>query len=126
MKNRNIYLNSGYSILALIIFMIFAGGSSDDRTPEQKAEADCSDTTLAFVMSQTFVKRKLKAPSTADFSYASSDGVSITYLGDCKHRINAYVDAQNGFGAMIRMQYRAMVQNDKGTDNWRLLNLEMK
>ncbi len=26
----------------------------------------------------------------------------LEYLGDCKHKVNAYVDSQNSFGAMIR------------------------
>ena len=63
---------SALSLLAFGVYLVLAGGSSDDRTPEQKAEDACKDTTMAFVMSQQFVKKRLKSPSTADFPYTSS------------------------------------------------------
>ncbi len=113
------------SFLAFGIFLVLAAGSSDDRTPEQKAEDNCKDTDMAFVMSQTFVEDKLKSPSTAEFPYSSSKGVNVHYQGECRHKISAYVDAQNSFGAMIRTKYYAEVQNEKGTDIWRLLNLKL-
>ena len=120
MNNKSIL-----SLLTFVVFLALAVGSSDDRTPEQKAEDTCKDTTMAFVMSQTFVKKRLKSPSTADFPYMSSEGVSVFYQGECKHQIFAYVDAQNSFGAMLRTEYYAEVQNEKGTDTWRLLDLKM-
>ena len=117
--------NSVVSLLAFGVFLLLAFGSSDNRTPEQRAEDRCKDTTMAYVMSQQFVERSLKSPSTAEFPYSSSEGVRITYQGECKHKVAAYVDAQNSFGAMIRTRYEAVVQNEKGTETWRLLDLQM-
>lgn len=113
------------SLGAFSLFLVFAAGSSDDRTPEQKAKDDCEDTIMAFIMSQSFVEKRLKSPSTADFPYAHDEGVRISYQGECKHKIWAYVDAQNSFGATIRTKYYAEVQKEYGTDSWRLLDVQM-
>ncbi len=109
------------SFLFFSIFIFFAFGSSDDRTPEEK----CADGTTAFVMSQSFVEKRLRSPSTADFPYTSSEGVRMQYMGECTHKIWAYVDAQNAFGATIRTNYYTELQNKKGTDEWRLIDLKM-
>lgn len=109
------------SLLAFIIFIILALGS-EEKTPEEK----CADTTMAFVMSQDFVKRRLKSPSSAEFPYATSEGVNVIYLGDCKHKVYAYVDAVNSFGAKLRSKYYVELQNEKGTDEWKLLDLKLE
>lgn len=109
------------SFLAFMAFAFLAVGSK-----EQTAEEKCTDKIHAFVMSQEFVKKRLKAPSSAEFPYISSEGVSVIYLGECKHNISAYVDAQNSFGAKIRTRYSAQIQYDKGTDKWWLLAIEFQ
>ena len=113
------------SLVTFMIFLLLATGSSDSRTPEERAADRCEDEIMAFVMSESFVEGRLRAPSTADFPSFSSEGVRVTYLGDCKHRVSAYVDAQNAFGGIVRTRYVAEVQNELGTDTWRLLSLDM-
>lgn len=115
-----------FSALVMIVFLCFALGSSDDRTPEQKAEDNCKDKTMAFVMSQSFVKGKLKAPSTAEFPYSSADGVSVAYLGECTHLVNAYVDSQNSFGAMIRTKYVVKLRYNKQTEVYHLEDISIQ
>lgn len=90
-----------------------------------EAEKTCSNTTLAFVMSQDFVTKQLKAPATADFPNISSEGVSVNYLGNCVHEIRAYVDAQNSFGANIRSHYYVKIKNELNTDSWSLLKIQI-
>lgn len=69
----------------------------------------CEDDVAAFVMANAFVERQLRAPSTATFANLADDGVLIrpTTLSDgrCAFRVSTFVDAQNGFGAMIRERY---------------------
>ena len=98
------------------------------KAAEEKAQDDekaCSSDVSAFVMSQTFVKQRLKAPSTADFPYISSDGVQTQYKGNCTHQVLAYVDSQNSFGAKIRTKYYVKLKNEKGTDSWKLLEIKL-
>lgn len=70
-----------------------------------KRAKKCTDTTMAFVMSQEFVRRSLKAPSTAAFPYITDDQVAVSTQPGCAFRVIAWVDAQNGFGAQIRSRY---------------------
>jgi hypothetical protein len=73
----------------------------------------------AYVMAQDPVKQRLKSPSTADFPYINK--VKVLTSGECSFEIVGYVDAQNGFGAMIRSNYVAKITRDKHDDNgWRL------
>jgi hypothetical protein len=73
-----------------------------------------------------FVKARLKAPATADFSSLSG---SAAPAGDNKYVVRAYVDAQNSFGANIRNNYVCTVQYMGGEDadirSWRLIDLSM-
>lgn len=90
-----------------------------DLTPEQKEAQACSPT-MAYVMSQTFVKRGLKAPSTADFGSYSDSQVIPMPAGEsaCSFLVRGYVDAQNSYGAMIRNNYIVTVSKVKGQDSW--------
>jgi hypothetical protein len=75
----------------------------------------------AWVMAETFVKRGLKSPGTADFGglfgeFQNSDDHVIN-LGDGRYRVHGWVDAQNSFGAKLRNYFTCEVE-DKGNDKW--------
>lgn len=106
--------------LILIALVLYACGDSTEKVADY-----CDDTTAAFVMSQTFVKKQLRAPSTAEFPYSSAEGVSSRKTAPCKYNVIGYVDAQNAFGAMIRQRYFVEIEYLPGRDVWRLLDLEM-
>lgn len=78
------------------------------------------------LMSQTFVKRHLKAPASANFCElpeppASYDAVTHHYTVRC------WVDAQNSFGAMLRTQYTAVLhQADPAGNHWQLVDLKIE
>jgi hypothetical protein len=76
----------------------------------------------AFVMSQRFVEKGLKAPSTAHF--CSYSGATVTDLGGGRFRVSAYVDAENSFGAKIRTNYTCVLKSTDG-DTWTLESLHM-
>jgi len=69
----------------------------------------------AWVAAQQFVLDRLKAPRTAKWPWASTDEL-VTYLGNREYLINAYVDAQNSFGALIRTYFTCRVRDDG--DRW--------
>ncbi len=108
----------------IALIMLFFPGC-DNRTPEEIAEDNCKDTSLAFVVAREFVRDRLKSPSTAVFPLQVYDDVRVFYSGDCRHEIFAYVDAQNSFGATIRTPYYAKVEYRKATNRWILKNLDM-
>lgn len=69
-------------------------------------------------MSQEFVKRRLKAPSTAEFPWFSDDQVRVQIKPGCKFVIVGYVDAQNGFGAQIRTRYISELEYQQSARKW--------
>lgn len=84
----------------------------------QKREHDKSD---AYYTSQVFVKRNLKAPSTAEFPSQSESTITMSEDGST-YKIYSFVDSQNGFGAMIRTKYYVKMIKD-GSD-WKLLDIK--
>lgn len=87
---------------------------------EVKREEECGEknASTAYVMSQEFVKRQLRAPSTAKFPFWPDDYRSQA-LGECRYLVNSFVDAQNGFGAMLRSYYRVTLIYDPSDETWR-------
>ncbi len=76
----------------------------------------------AMTMCEQWIERRLKAPSTAKFSHVWD--TSISGSNDGPYRIDGFVDAQNGFGAMIRTQYSCATQR-LPDGRWKLLDLNM-
>lgn len=103
------------SLFLLVILCVLGAGSSDSGSSGP-------DKIGAFVMSQSFVEKRLKAPSTADF--CSYSDATVTDLGDGRFRVSAYVDAQNSFGAKIRTNYTCVLKSTDG-DTWTLESLNM-
>lgn len=89
---------------------------------KKRAEPTC-DKAMAFVMSQGFIEKRLKAPASASFPWMSAEGVAIRDLGDCEFRVRAYVDAQNSFGANIRTWYSMNLRYQKSDETWHASNI---
>jgi len=85
----------------------------------QEAAKMCNDHIAAYVATQQLVKLRLRSPASADFPLADFRHAKA---GPCKFAINSYVDSQNGFGAMIRSYYSAVVEHASG--RWSLVSLE--
>lgn len=94
-----------FGFVAFIAFGWFVG---ENQSPAQKARAE-ADRTLydSKYTCQRFVERKLKAPSTAKFQ---STGDTFAVKADDVYQVAGYVDAQNGFGAMIRSNYHCKMK----------------
>ena len=91
--------------------------------PPQLPPPDTGDKADAWVMAQQFVKGKLRSPSSANFGRLFGDSQNsedvVTYLGDGKYRVRAWVDAQNSFGAQIRKRFICELE-DIGNGKWRM------
>ncbi len=82
----------------------------------------CGDPTNAYFMSETFIEKRLKAPSSASFSgYRKA---IIKRLACRKWHVIAYVDAQNSFGAKIRTYYEVILLFD-GDETWNLVGFRI-
>ena len=83
------------SVWVLVMFFGNSGGSGTSTTPkydEFGAKLNC----------QNFIKKRLKAPSTADFAPHRDLKISGS---DLEWTVIGFVDAQNSFGAKIRQTY---------------------
>lgn len=111
--------------LGLIIVLALIGYLFPNKESGHDGARDL--TIMSAIQCRDFVKARLKAPATADFSSLSG---SATSAGNNKYVVHAYVDAQNGFGANIRTTYTCSVQYTGGEDadirSWRLLDLSME
>lgn len=92
---------------------------NDPKREIEQAQRDCDNSTMAYVMSQEFVKQRLKSPASADFPYINNRDVIAVSNHDCTFYVSAYVDAQNGFGAKIRTHYKATMKYDRDEKVWR-------
>lgn len=94
-----------FVVAALIILIYMMGGfegcsSSHHSTSSSNVNATC------YYYSQRLVKNKLKSPKSAEFPSYSSD--FVTRSGNTV-TVSAYVDADNSFGAHIRVNYIATI-----------------
>lgn len=84
----------------------------------------CDSDVGAFVMSQNFVKKKLKYPSSAVFPYIDDSAVSV--YGDmnkkgleiCEYSVYGYVESKNGFGIMVNNKYEVDLKYNVKKDIW--------
>lgn len=80
----------------------------------QKEEIGTHTDVEAFVCAKDIVEHNLKAPSTAKFCRITE--AEIEYLGNGEYWVKGWVDAENGFGAMIRssfqVKYTALIKGD--------------
>ncbi len=72
-----------------------------------------------WVAAMSAVKDDLKNPGTANFPAYSRTYVSD--LGGGRHRVRAFVDAQNAMGASVRTEFLCTVRNE--ADGWRVESL---
>jgi hypothetical protein len=105
-------------IIIVISFIALLTNISFKNNPEKKYP----DKIDAYTMSQIFVEKQLKSPSTAKFPTTSH--ATITKV-DSIYSVSCYVDAQNSFGAIIRTYYTAKISFDKKAENWTLRDLKL-
>jgi len=100
-------------VVFLLIGSLFSGVS---RCNSGQSSVDKFD---AYAAAQEFVKKSLKAPSTA--SFPTTNEATVTDLGNGQWRVQAWVDAQNSFGAMLRSNFECTIKFSD--DDWYLEKL---
>lgn len=88
--------------IAAFIGLLFAAMSSSSKT-SSTVKTSLTDAE-AFTIAQMIVEDNLRAPSTAEF--CSVVDATITHTGTA-YTVKGWVDAQNGFGTMIREDFTA-------------------
>lgn len=100
-------------LIIVIVLIILMVKCSDKKTNKTTSKSDIYIS--AYVYSQDLVKQQLKSPKSASFplynkSFIIDKGDTIL--------ISAYVDADNSFGANVRVNYTATInlKNDEPVD----------
>jgi len=75
----------------------------------------------AWIAAEDFVKRRLKAPSTAKFEKGAHK--KVKQLSNGNWHLSSYVDAQNSFGAILRTYYA--IEMKRHSDKWELVTLKL-
>ncbi|HCQ9181482.1 hypothetical protein ACK4RJ_16055 [Proteus mirabilis] len=110
-----------FILIAAPLFYLFLTFISGDK----KKEIDyCNSEERAYLASTNMVRNTLKSPSSAKFPHYTE--VEIYPAGQCSFQIKSYVDAKNGFGAMIRKPYLTVVTYDEKAQSYlqKSLNFE--
>lgn len=78
---------------------------------------------MAYTMAREFVKKRLKAPSTAKWPGLMDGRGTIQRLDQNTYSVRSWVDSQNGFGAQIRTNYFAVLREEG--EEWKLISLNI-
>lgn len=101
--------------IVIILFVLKCGCDSDATQHSLESSSGTTKKFLAYNYAEEFVKKRLKAPGTAEFPKTSEKINHITSLGGEKYMIDSWVDSQNGFGALIRSRFTCKVIFENGS-----------
>lgn len=105
-------------LLVCVLVFLWLHQSPEEQAARRQRAAESAAQELsirAYLMSERFVKQQLRAPATAIFP--SITEAAITYLGAGRFFIAAHVDAENGFGALIRSPFNVTLRY-VGNETW--------
>jgi hypothetical protein len=118
----------GCSVLLAILlgggWVLDKCGTSGTAGPVSAEAAPPDKKSMAWVMCQDFVKQQLKSPASADFGSLLHDfqnsNETVTVVPPNRYVCRGWVDSQNSFGAMIRSEFTATVE-DRG-EKWGIVD----
>jgi hypothetical protein len=91
--------------LLVLAIVGFAWAATSLTTGEADAQQQCEDR----------VELRLKSPSTADFGDSSTRELGST---GTRWEVSGVVDAENSFGATVRLTYKCDLTYDEESDSW--------
>jgi zinc-ribbon domain len=94
------------AVVAVPVLWILIAYVRYEPTPWNEADSS----SMAIVKVQSVVENNLKAPATAEWPGILEVGTHAQHVGDQLYRVNSWVDADNEFGAKVRMQYAADIK----------------
>ena len=122
MAEENKYSNRSIVFLAILFLLVAylipkSEGKKVTESNEQKPRSHYKNE--ARIYSEQYVLRKLKAPSTAEFGESDA---GVNQIDNNTFTVFNYVDAQNSFGAKLRITYSCEI-TFVGDDDIRCDNL---
>lgn len=115
-------------ILCILEFVVVVGFLSQPRDAaplNSDSWRNENNSPGACLAAKRFVESSLRSHSTADFPSMFGDlCANMMRYGGGRYSVRAYVDAQNGIGAMIRTNYRVLLEQTR-PDSFDLVESEM-
>jgi hypothetical protein len=99
-------------IIAIVVFVVLCIIGNHNNNGGNSANGGNAKYEI-YYMAKKYVKNQLKAPSSAKFP--SFNDISVVDLGNNVYKVDAYVDAQNSFGTMVRSYYTITASNNSYT-----------
>lgn len=123
------YYDSLYTIARSALLQLNIDQRKAEIQANKKPEAKFIGKPLkseSYIISQSAIKQRLKAPSTAKFPRGSD--FSYSFITPNQHKVISYVDSQNSFGAMIRTNYTIILEFNGGEwadgRNWKVISVD--
>ena len=125
---RRHFVKIVFVITAIIAVVAYLGSIAEQPSQPSAIRLPpnpCTDLG-AYTASQKIVTaRRLNAPATADFPWMSDGDVTITQVGECTFRVEAYVDAESSFSEKIRTRYAMDIWFDRSDNGWKATNIRL-
>ena len=115
-------------LAGVIVWFVASSGNNSKSSPTTSNLSGDDGKAMAWTMAQEFVTDNLKSPSTASFGGMFSGDFqdynkTVGSLGGGRFSVNAWVDSQNSFGAVLRTHFVCEVEN-LGEGKWKCARLE--
>lgn len=105
-------------VIVGLVVLVIVGSFAAVRLYNTSRSDPAADTSAQLIATcREGVKARLKAPSTAQFGEETTAGMSET-----RWKVSGVVDAQNGFGAMLRKRYSCQADKD-GSGGWEVFDV---
>jgi hypothetical protein len=131
-RNLGIFL-TGFLLLGGLLLSMTSGKSSSATASSKEPERITPETPgnmgllrvdgMAFHICKDFVKLQLESRSTQRF--ASSCDSSIRFMSNDTYQISSYLDSEDYFGDITRINFDCRVKN-LGEGKWKLLGLQIE
>lgn len=108
-------------IAAVVLILFFIGVVANVVDPHDTCED--GEKTMAAVMIQRVVEGRLFAPASADFPTIRSRNVRRVATNE--YRYASYVDAQNMYGATIRIRFNGVAECLPERQAWRVHSVNL-
>ncbi|MCP4407472.1 MAG: hypothetical protein GY807_06880 [Gammaproteobacteria bacterium] len=110
-----------YGLLAVTAAIgLFGIATTESPQPKHYCEKSNAEA-IALSNIQQYAKSTLKSPRSARFGY-----MKLIKNGQCVWYTASYVDAQNGFGAMLRKEFAAAIMFDTEHQQWEMIGFEWR
>ena len=96
-------------VIVGMFFVFWIIGKTSQPINQADHRGNVNEILLAYNYAETFVKEKLKSPSSAIFPNSQKKVEDTEYKGDNTYYINSEVESMNSFGAMVKTKFTCTI-----------------